>query len=343
MSKQMVYAKRFSGVAVVALMLLSGCDLFKCKSKKCGSVCSPSSSNVKDDSEVLLSIGGKQAVTKNQFDAYYTQFLAANPRLQGMIQFLPNAKQEIFKAMANEEIVLHWAEQNSVCETPEYQAEFEQAVKMVKRGLAAKNFEQNVVGKVSTTEAETKEYYEKHKNPEFIVSPGGVKVVAVEFDAKDKVRAYALFDKTKANASTFKTVAETDKYKVKDFAPINDFSFDIDKNVKEKVSALKTFPSVLVVEGADKKFWVVQAISKEDAKYRSLEEVRDGIKFAIEREKMAKLWNEKIDDLRKKYDIVENVAYFESEKPMVSQGQMPLSQEDLEKIVQDQAEASKGA
>ena len=34
---------------------------------------------------------------------------------------------------------------------------------MVKRGLAAKNFEQNVVGKVSKTEAEIQKYYEKHK------------------------------------------------------------------------------------------------------------------------------------------------------------------------------------
>ncbi len=330
-----MHVKSFYGTAVAALLLLSGCDVFKCKKKSCSSTCG--SSTAKDDSTMLLSIGGKTVITANQFDAYYNQFLAANPRLQGMIQFLPNARQEIFKGMANEEIVAYWAEQNNVCDTPEYQNELEQAIRMIKRGLAAKNFEQTMVGKVSVTEAEMKEYYESHKNPELIVSPGGIKVIGVEFDTKDKAQAFS--DKVKGNPASFKSTADQEKQKVREFAPINNFSFDVDKNVKDKVSALKTFPSVLLVEATDKKFWVVDALSKEETKYRTFEEVRDGLKAVIEREKMGKIWNEKIDDLRKKYDISENVTFFEESKPQVSNGGMPLSQEELEKIVQQQAAA----
>ncbi len=332
-----MHVKSFYGTAVAALLLLSGCDVFKCKKKSCTSTCG-SSATSKDDSTVLLSIGGKPVITANQFDAYYNQFLAANPRLQGMIQFLPNARQEIFKGMANEEIVAYWAEQNNVCDTPDYQNELEQAIRMIKRGLAAKHFEQTMIGKVSVTEAEMKDYYEAHKNPELIVSPGGVKVLGVEFDSKDKAQAF--LDKVKANPASFKHVADSDKQKVREFAPINSFSFDVDKNVKDKVSALKTFPSVVLVESTDKKFWVVDALSKEETKYRTFDEVREGLKSVIEREKMGKIWNEKIDDLRKKFDISENATFFEETKPQVSGGAMPLSQEELEKIVQQQAAAA---
>lgn len=342
MSKQSFQTKSFYGLAIAALMVLSGCEWLG-KKKNC-STSSCSTPDANDSSTVLLTIAGKPAITENQFSTYYDQFLASNPRLQGMIQFLPNAKQEIFKGMANEEIVMHWADLNDVASSAEYQKEFEQAVKMIRRGLAAKNFEQNVVGKVSVNEAEMKDYYEKHKNPELVVAPGGVKALGVEFASK--AQAQAFLDKVKENPASFKSAAESDKQKVREFAPINEFSFDVDKNVKDKVSALKSFPSVIVVESSDKKFWVVDAISKEDTKYRSFDEVRDGLKAVIEREKMAKIWTEKIDELKKKYDVTEDAAYFEK-AAQVPAGQMPISQEDLAAFVEQQkaqqAEAQKTA
>ncbi len=344
MSKQSFKTKSFYGLAVAALMVLSGCD-WCCKKKSCStsSVSAASTPDANDKSTVLLTIGGKPVITETQFQAYYNQFLASNPRLQGMIQFLPNAKQEIFKGMANEEIVMHWAELSDVASNAEYQKELEQAIKMIKRGLAAKQFEQSVVGKVGVSEAEMKDYYEKHKNPELVVTPGGVKALGVEFGTR--AQAQAFMDKAKGNAASFKSAADAEKLKVREFNAINDFSFDVDKNIKDKVVAVKTFPSVMVVESSDKKFWVVNAVSKEETKYRSFDEVREGLKAVIEREKMAKVWTEKIDELKKKYDVVEDMAFFEN-APVVPAGQMPISQEDLAAFVEQQraqAEAEQGA
>ncbi len=332
MSKQSFQTKSFYGFAVAALMVLSGCDMC-CKKKSCStsSSCGSSMPDANDSSAVLLTIGGKPAITENQFSAYYDQFIASNPRLQGMIQFLPNAKQEIFKGMANEEIVMHWAEQNNVAATAEYQKELDQAVKMIKRGLAAKSFEQTVVGKVSVTEAEMKDYYEKHKNPELVTAPGGIKAFGVEFDTKAQAQAFI----AKVTPANFKSVADSEKHKVREFAPINEHSFDIDKNVKDKISAVKTFPSVMLVEASDKKCWVVDAVSKEETKYRSFDEVREGLKAVIEREKMAKVWTDKIDELKKQYDVSEDAAYFEK-AAQVPAGQMPISQEDLAAFVEQQ-------
>ncbi len=330
MSKQSFQTKSFYGLAVATLLVLSGCDMC-CKKKSCStSSCSSSTPDANDSSAVLLTIGGKPAITESQFDVYYDQFIASNPRLQGMIQFLPNARQEIFKGMANEEIVMHWAEENSVASDAEYQKELDQAIKMIKRGLAAKSFEKNVVGKVAVAEAEMKDYYEKHKNPELVVAPGGIKALGVEFDSKAQAQAFL----TKVTPTNFKSVADSEKHKVREFAPINEFSFDVDKNVKDKVSAIKAFPSVTLIEGSDKKFWVVNAVSKEEAKYRSFDEVREGLKSVIEREKMAKIWTDKIDELKKKYDVSEDAAYFE--KAQMPAGQMPISQEDLAAFVEQQ-------
>ncbi len=324
MSTQVFQSKRFYGVAVAALMVLSGCG-----EKKSASSNSAGSSSA-DGATVLCTIAGKPVITAAQFEQYFNQFVAQNPRIQGMIQFFPNAKQEIFKTMANEEIVAYWAEQNNITQDAEYQRELEQAIQMVKRGLAAKNFQDKHIGKVSVSDSEMKDYYEAHKNPDLIVSPGGVKAVGVEFATK--ALAQAFLDKAKVNPKNFASVAAADKQKVREFAPINSFSFDVDKNVKDKVSDLKTFPSVILVQGADNKFWVVAALSKEETKYRTMDEVRDGIKSVIERDKLAKIWTDKLDDLRKKYDIVENAEFFEAAKPEA--GAMPLSQEDLASLAQ---------
>ncbi len=332
MSKQSFQTKSFYGFAVAALMVLSGCDMC-CKKKSCSTSTSSGSSapDANDSSSVLLKIGGKTAITENQFSEYYDQFILSNPRLQGMIQFLPNAKQEIFKGMASEEIVMHWAEQTNVASSAEYQKEFEQAVKMIKRRLAAKNFEETVVGKVAVTEAEMKDYYEKHKNPELVVTPGGIKALGIEFDSKAQAQAFLI----KVTPANFKSVADSEKQKVREFAPINEHSFDVDKNVKDKISAAKTFPSVMLVEASDKKYWVVDAVSKEETKYRSFDEVHEGLKAVIEREKMAKIWTDKIDELKKKYDVSEDTAYFEKAAQMPA-GQAPISQEDLAAFVEQQ-------
>ncbi len=328
--------KSFYGVAVLALALLSGCD-WCCKKKGCQKDAS-SSANMQDGKTVLLTIDGKSMITVDQFNDYYNQFLAANPRLQGMIQFLPNAKQEILNGMINEEIVVYWAKQNKVDQNAEYQAELKNAMRMVERGLAAKNFEQTMVGKVAVTDDEIKAYYDQHKDPELIVTPGGVKAMGVEFDSN--LKATVFLDRVRGKANNFKALAAESKFTVRDFGPINAMSFDVDKNIQQQVSALKGFPSIIIVETANKKYWVVAALSKEETKYRSLDEVRDGVKAAIEREKLAKIWTDKINELKSKYSIVENKPNFESDKAEMPTTNMPLSQEELASLTSQVATAA---
>jgi len=57
---------------------------------------------------------------------------------------------------------------------------------------------------------------------------------------------------------------------------------------------------------------------------------------------MAKIWTDKIDELKKQYDVSEDAAYFEKAAQMPA-GQMPISQEDLAAFVEQQQAQQAGS
>jgi hypothetical protein len=326
----------FLGLALSSIVLLPGCsilDLIKSKlgsesSTTSDSVSSTDSSHSNDDSKVLLSISGKPLITEKEFEVYYEQFVSSNPQFQSMIQFMPNAKKEIFNNMANERILVAWGDENHIHKNSDYKKEFERSIHMIKTNLAAKRFEKDFIGDVKVTDEEMHDYYESHKNPELIVSPGGIKAEGKEFDTKEK--AEALFDKVKDNVKGFKSAAGDD---VKEFAPINKMSFDVDNAIKDKVMALTIFPKVIIVEVSNKKYWVVAVLKKEDIKYRSFDEVKEGLQQMIEREKTMKIYTKKIAELKKEYNITEDTSYFEKATPPAGlpHHMMPHDNEDRPK------------
>lgn len=320
MKKNLNLNRGITGLAVISLLLLPGCGILELIKSKMGSSDTPKhtptvsvSSASKfhdDDSKVLLSIDGKPVITEKAFDAYYEQFISTNPQLQAMIQFMPNAKKEIFNGMANERILIAWGEKNHIHDDAGYKKELEQAVRMIKTNLSAKRFEKDIIGKIDVSDKEMRDYYESHKDPELIVAPGGIKAEGKQFDTKEQAQAF--FDKVKDDSKGFKAAARTG---VKDFAPINKMSFDVDAAVKDKVLAVTSFPKVLMVEGSDKKYWVVSVIKKDEGQYRPFDEVKEGLKKMIEREKTMKIYAEKISGLKKEYKVTEDTSSLEQAGP----------------------------
>lgn len=308
-----------TGLSLMALLLLPGCGILDfIKGKTSGSTekelvqstVSSASETVNDGSKVLLSISGKPVITEKAFDEYYEQFVSSNPQLQAMIQFMPNAKKEIFNGMANERILIAWGEKNNIQNNADYQKELAQAMRMIKTNLAAKQFEKDIIGTITVTDKEMKDYYESHKDPELVVSPGGIKAEGKQFATKEQ--AQALFDKIKDNPKEFKAAAGKE---IKEFAPVNKMSFDVDEKVKDSLLAVSSFPKVVMVEASDKKYWVVVALKKEEAQFRSFDEIKDGIKKMIEREKVMKIYAEKIAELKKEYNVVEDISSLEQAAP----------------------------
>lgn len=313
MNRSIKMKRGMTGLAIISLMLLPGCSILNFVKSKMGFSDTPkhvsthseatSSARVNDGSKVLLSIDGKPVITEKTFDVYYEQFISTNPQLQAMIQFMPNAKKEIFSGMANERILIAWGDKNNIHNDADYKKELDQAVRMIKTNLAAKRFEKDIIGTIEVSDKEMRYYYESHKDPELIVAPGGIATEGKQFDTKEK--AQELFDKVKDDAKGFKSAAGAD---VKNFAPVNKMSFDVDATVKDKVLAVADFPKVLMVEGTDKKYWVVVALKKEEGKYRPFDEVKEGLKKMIEREKTMKIYAEKISGLKKEYNVVEDTS-----------------------------------
>lgn len=341
MKKKIIISGGVMGLALSSLLVLPGCSILALLKKhfssdaKVATTQNAGASNaaVKDGTPTLLSIDGKPVITEKTFNEYFEQFVASNPRLQSMIQFMPNAKKEIFDGMVNERLLLAWGEKNNIHEDSEYQKELEQGMRMMKMGLAAKKFEKDIIGKMTVTDKEMHEYYDAHKDPELLVAPGGIKAQGVEFESQDKAQAF--FESVKSAPTNFNSAAKGKK--VKDFAPINQQSFDVAKSVKDKILSLQKFPSVVMAKADDNKYWVVVALSKEKAQYRSFDEVKEGLSKMIEREKAMKIYSEKMGELKKKYNVEENATYFEQNMPAMPQ--MPSAEEP----VKVPAEAMTGA
>ena len=337
MRKDLFINRSITVLCLFTLILLPGCSILDFIKSKMNSsdlpkhVSTASTKKIIDDtSKVLLSIDGKTIITENEFDVYYEQFVSTNPQLQSMIQFMPNAKKEIFNGMANERILIAWGEKNNIHETNDYKKELDQAVRMIKTNLAAKSFEKDVIGTIEVSDKEMRSYYDAHKDPELIVAPGGIKAEGKQFDSKELAQSF--FDKVKDDAKGFKAAAGKD---VKDFAPINKVSFDIDSAVKDRILAVTAFPKVLMVKASDGKYWVVAALKKEEGQYRSFDEVKEGLKKMIEREKTMKIYTDKISHLKKEYKVIEDISSLE-------QAGMPAGMMPQDTMQQDQPKKSAG-
>ncbi len=313
----------------LSLLVLPACDWFGKKNA--------GSEQVAGGSDVLYAIDGKPVITVAQFEDYYQQVLASDPRLQSMAGFLPNLKREIFDALANQELIVVWADKQKMFDQEEYTKTEKQGLEQIRRMYAAKKFGDDKVGRIVVTESEIMDYYNQHKDPELVATPGGIKASGVEFDSKDKATAF--FNKVKANPAMFNQAARTDGCKAKEFASVNKFSFDVDKAITGALEAKTSFPAVVLVQSADKKWWVVLGSSKQETKYRSLDEVRDAIRGAVEREKGMKIFGDEIGKLKETITITENCQYFDQQQA----DQSPDLQAMLQQVSAQQAQTQEAA
>lgn len=306
-------------LALSLLVLLPGCEMPWGKKT--------SSEQSTGSQDVLYVINEKPVVTVAQFEEYYNQVLASDPRLQSMASFLPNLKKEIFDALANQELIVAWADKKQMFDDEEFKTMSKLAMDQVKRMYAAKKFGEQKVGKVAASQAEVRDYYDKHKDPELVSAPGGIKASGIEFDSKDK--AMVFFNKVKNTPTAFAQTAKMDHVTVREFAPINKFSFDIDKAIKAALESKTSFPVVALVQASDNKWWVVFGESKQDTKYRPLEEVKEAISGAVEREKGMQQFSDEIAKLKETMTVKENAEYFEKQQ---QDGQKPNLEELLQQV-----------
>jgi hypothetical protein len=302
------------GLAVFSLVLLPQCDLFKssdaAKPAAKETSAPAQSSAPADSSEVLMSIGGKPAITQDSFESYMADFLEAQPQYKQIVEFMPDAKRNIFDGQVNEEIIGAWADKNNIDKKAEYQKDRDKIIKFAERSLKVKYFQDAYPTEVSPVEV--RKYYDENKNSQQLMkSPGGVKAEAIMLTSKAK--AEELLDKVKAG-SDFKKVAQDASLKVKDLGLVSDQSFDVEGPIREAILAVTSFPKNEVVKVSDKLFALVHASSKQQPEYVAFEEVKEGIANFLKQQKMAEEIQKVLQKLRKQYEIVINEEFFDRDK-----------------------------
>lgn len=298
---------------VASLVVLGGCDFFSKKDtpkKKTHAAAQVQADVAKvSEQETLLSIEGKPVITVAQFEDHLKKIIEANPQASQMLDAVPDMKYNIFSGMASQELLKTWVRKSDIVETAEYKQDLEMMHKLVEFELARKYFQEDLEKNVKISASDVKKYYDSHKAsiPDLVISPAGVKSVGVSFDNQAKADAFAAQPEIEKN---FKQLAQSQGSEVVDFGLVTDYNLDVDKKIREKVTKAFKTPSIMKVEGDDKKFWICLVTEKQQAVYRPLAEVQDGIEQALKSEKLQMLFGHKVEALRTVYHTEENRSYF---------------------------------
>ncbi len=319
-----------SGV-IVTLSFLPGCiDMFKGGANQDQvenvSIPSPTSSMT---GEILVTMKGKPAISTAMLELEREKFLKANPQIKQALAFMDQQAvvgfdRNILEGLIHQIIVDQHIVDNKIHETAAYQAELEDLYKAMERMLNSKYFSEQK--SVSVSDAEARAFYEAHKNQlqGVTISQGGIAATGIEFNDGAAARAFAA--KAKTVPGGFKKAAQDDglNAKIKDFKLVNNQSVGIDEQLRDKIAAIKTVPSIETFEVGGK-FWVVNATAKEEPKYIPYEQIKDNLKQQLEQNKRMEVFQQEIGTLRSNYGVEVNEDYFNRQVPQ-QQKQGPASE-----------------
>ncbi len=312
-NKQMLAA-----CVVSALVLLPSCavlDYFKGKQSDEGAA---SSVEVQEmvavlPGEVVVTMNGNPAITSGTLEAEKENIFKSNPQVKAALAFMnpKDLDRNLTDGLVSQMVVDEEVRARGLDQSSEYKSELADAYKAIKRMLNAKYFGQTF--KVAVSDAEALKFYEANKDtiPGLLISQGGVVASGIQFEDEDAAKDFA--SRVKAAGNDFRKVAQQEGIEntITDFRMVNSQSVGIDPALRDKITAIKTVPSVdvIVAGGA---VWVINATAKETAKHRPFEQIKEGIKQELEKNKRGELFEVEIKKLKDKYNVVIDEDYFKS-------------------------------
>lgn len=300
--------KNFSSKLSCVLLLSSLVFLPSCNWKeKLGLEKSDETSAAAGDGQVIATMNGKPLMTAPEFEKQYKQFIEKHPYGAMFVQ-MPGIERKIAEGLVGQKVMTHWVKENKIDQTPEYKEYLDQLVQM----LNARFFQMK--HPVTVAEADIKAFYDKNKEtmPEAVVSRGGVNATGVSFAKEADAKAF--LEKAKGKGATLEAVAKEaglgDKYR--DFKLVNASSVGVEPALREKIAALKKFPTLELIKAGDT-YWVVYASGKEEPKYRGYEELKNTIEQRLSGQKQEEAMEKAMEQLKKDYNVVINEEYFKKE------------------------------
>lgn len=310
-------------LAIVSmLILLPGCRFVDWLKEKFGG--SPSSPTtevvaaeviipVSDGSAVLATIGGKPLITQMMLDVEKQKLIASNPQLQAMITMMDEKQlnRNLVDGMASREIIRKYVADHKLDQSDKYKKDFDMLLAQIRDALNTRHFMDAF--SVEIADNEVKKFYDENKDamPNLLISRGGIETMAVSF--ADQKAANEFMAKIKANKNSVNTAAKeaglTDK--IKDFKLVHEQSLGVDPELRDKIIALTSVPSVNTFKVGNE-YWVVAAMKKEAPKYRPLDQVKEDIAQMLQKEKMMKKFEEEVARLKGEYGVEINEEFFTS-------------------------------
>lgn len=261
--------------------------------------------SVSDNSAVLVSLKGQPVITQQSFEREFEQLLEENPHLKSVLALMPDAKKNFLQGMVNQEIVDRWVTENKVDQKVEYSKELDRMMRSVRRMLNTKYF--GLEHPVNTSETEVAEFYDKNKDsmPDLMISRGGVQATGVSFDNESDARAFLSKARELRDVKKAADAAKLTK-SYRDFKLVNSQSLGMDAALRDKVAAMTKVPSIEMVKVSDNSFWVVNATSKEETKYRPYDQVKSGLEQFVAKEKRMEMFDKEISKLKTDFNLVVN-------------------------------------
>jgi hypothetical protein len=318
------YEKKYMCSSILlALSFLPGCtllDSFKNSSPN-STATTDTSTQVSNNNntnlmtgDIVATMNGKPLISSTILEVEKENIMKSKPEYRAALAFMDTKvlDRNLTEGLISQAVVDQYIVEQGIDSSAEYQSELADIIKNMKRILNAKFFSQKF--NVTVSDAEISKFYESNKNaiPDLIISQGGVVALGMQFDNEISAKEFMIQVKNAQNDLKKAAQDAGVSNAVKDFKMVNSQSIGIDPALRDKIVALKTVPSVemMTVNGA---VWVISATAKETAKYRPLEQVKDGIKQLLENNKRAELVEAEITKLRDKYNVSINEEYFKSD------------------------------
>lgn len=311
--------KKFLSVSLLMLSLLalSACKWFSSikEGYDCSACASCPTSSAKDTTDVLITINGKSALTAKEFEEFLSQASEGNDQFKLMLQLMPDFKEQLFNMKKRGLIFSEWAKKEGVRNSEEYRKKEKSIINSIRESLDAEEFIKR--HKVDVTDADAQKFYDENKtqDPRILISAEGINASGVSFANQKDANDFA--EKLKANKN-IEQLAKDKKLKVEKFGNVTEEA-NVDAKVKEKVLAINSFPSVIVVKGENGKHWVVIAKGKEQAQFRPFEQVKETIKRLIAPKKLEEMIELEMPKYERDFKVVENKKYFEDAKKQLEQ------------------------
>ncbi len=329
------YRSIISGVLLVAtLVVVTGCDLFK--SPSCHS-CEPGEVQAESPGDVLLTIDGRPAITKQKFEEFY-ELAAANAGPYG-----GPSKREIFGQIEAMAVLENQYATSGKDQTAEYKKELARAYDHARWGINTQLLAKELQEEIDVSEPALSKFYAEQigKNqvfdrPPFLKSAESVTIQSVEF--ADKAAADAFVEKAKTN---FTGEVAASGLVVKDLGVVSALSDEVDFAIRLKARTIKP-GEVEVVQTTDK-FYVINAGGKK-AQYATFAEIKatpQVVEYLSQLKSQSELetvFMDRIEQYKKALTLVPNEEYFKADEE-----QRKVDQEQLMKMFEQKMKAQQEA